>query len=105
MGSEPMIFPSNLKSDSALGRVGSIAATDQKNSPDPLTHRSVTVTDPPVSLRRATDPDEDEPGRPRASALPPRALNSSADVHSGRTKYKEGERTSFSALSKREEGP
>jgi hypothetical protein len=40
-----------------------MAATDQKNGPDPLTHRSVTVTDdPPRSPRRAaTDPDETTP--------------------------------------------
>ena len=35
-----------------------MAATDQKNGPDPLTHRSVTVTDDPPRSRaeRQTDP-------------------------------------------------
>ena len=61
---------SNRPFTSKRGR--SIAATDQKDGPDPLTHRSVTVTDDPLALaERQIRPRRDVPVPAPASAPPP----------------------------------
>jgi len=55
-----------------------MAATDQKQGPDPLTHRSVTVTDPPDLSPPSIQPRRGRPW-PLARLCAPPASNSSAD--------------------------